>query len=108
MDFARLGQPTRDADSRAPDIWLAAKEGYQFNGALAGDQAISAGARRGAHGHLPDHDRMKGILIVWGAEVRPGTQLSECSNLEVAPTVAHLLGLQLTASRAQALRKILR
>jgi hypothetical protein len=34
----------------------------------------------------------KGMLVFWGAGVKPGTAVGECSNLDLAPTILALLG----------------
>ena len=38
------------------------------------------------------HDPV-GVVLMRGAGVRPGGQLAECTNLDFAPTILHLLGL---------------
>jgi hypothetical protein len=35
----------------------------------------------------------EGVLIMRGAGVRHGAQLGKCSNLDIAPTILHLMGL---------------
>jgi hypothetical protein len=42
------------------------------------------------------HDRV-GLAILRGAGVRKGAQLRECTNLDFAPTILHLLGLPIPA-----------
>jgi hypothetical protein len=42
------------------------------------------------------HDRV-GVAILRGAGVRKGARLRECSNLDFAPTILHLLGLPIPA-----------
>lgn len=38
------------------------------------------------------HER-EGVVVLRGAGIRPGVRLKECTNLDLAPTVLHLLGL---------------
>jgi predicted AlkP superfamily pyrophosphatase or phosphodiesterase len=91
--FAEIGQPTPQQDPRAPDLWLAAKSGYSFSDDHNGESLIVRRAEpAGTHGYLPDHDKMLGTLVISGYGIKPGTKLGRVSNLDVAPTIAALLG----------------
>jgi len=46
-----------------------------------------------SHGYLPEHPRMRTALVLSGAGVKKGVVIGEVSNLDVAPTIAELLGL---------------
>jgi len=48
----------------------------------------------GMHGYSPDHPDMGGILLAKGRGVPADTRLGAISNLDVAPTVARLLGME--------------
>jgi len=52
------------------------------------------GQPRGAHGYRGDLPEMGGILYALGRGVPPGQKLGEVSALDVAPTVAALLGIE--------------
>ncbi|RMG35670.1 MAG: alkaline phosphatase family protein [Planctomycetota bacterium] len=108
-DFGKLGQATPEQDPRAPDLWLAAKSGYSFSETITGDKIIvQRGARAGTHGYLPEHPDMLGTLVISGFGVREAVRLGRVSNLDVAPTMAELLGLQLKNVQGRVLTKILR
>lgn len=47
----------------------------------------------GMHGYSPDHPDMSGILLAKGRGVAADTRLGAISNLDIAPTVARLLGM---------------
>lgn len=55
--------------------------------------ALWLGGRQGGHGYDPRHEDMSGILFALGRGVPPGTALGVVSALDVAPTVAALLGI---------------
>jgi predicted AlkP superfamily pyrophosphatase or phosphodiesterase len=95
-EFTKLGQPTPDGDSRAPDLWLSAESGYSFGNGHSGDDAVVPRATRGGtHGYLPDQPDMLGTLVLWGRGIRPGARLGKLSNVDVAPTIARLLDVEL-------------
>lgn len=104
-DFAALGQPTPREHRWAPDLWLAAKDGYLFWHGVAGDEELTrqippgAPSYLGMHGYLPEHLGMRGTLLLHGAGIRSGVRLDEASNLDVAPTAARLLGIQLPSAQ---------
>jgi predicted AlkP superfamily pyrophosphatase or phosphodiesterase len=59
------------------------------------------------HGYLPSHPQMYPALILSGQSIRPGTQLGHVHNADVAPTIAHLLGLKMEGTRGRILREAL-
>ena len=95
-DFASLGFQTPDKDSRLPDLVLSAKDGYSFSNEVGGDSEIVAtDVPRGAHGYVPSHPLMGASFIISGRGIKPGVVLDEVSNLDVAPTTAALLGIEM-------------
>lgn len=61
---------------------------------LLGWIARVAGYNRGTHGYVPDHPDMAGIFYVLGRGVAREARLDAVSNLDIAPTVSHLLGIE--------------
>lgn len=47
---------------------------------------------RGAHGHPPTIKEMAATLILWGDGIRQGATLDDVPMVDIAPTVATLLG----------------
>lgn len=108
-DFPGLGLPTPDRDPRMPDLILAAKEGYTFSDATTGDNLVtSSPTQKGSHGHLPDHPPLQGMLVAWGAGIRPGARLPVVHAVDVAPTAARLLGLRMEGVDGRALVEMLK
>ena len=95
--YAKLGFPPPGPDSRMSDLVLAAADGYAFDGATEGAAVtdVAPGANSGNHGYLRDNPAMQAIFVAWGAGIRRGVKLDEVHNIDLAPTIAHLLGLRM-------------
>ena len=106
--FDQLGQPRPDENPWAPDLWVAAEEGYSFSANSSAKAVVTTGSRRGTHGFLPDQDRMRGVFIMFGAGVAKGVNLGKVDNRQVAPTAAALLGLSLEHAELPPLNQALR
>ncbi len=103
-DAKTLGQPTPDEDSLAPDFWLTAKSGYAFTDSEAGEEVVvPRDTRGGTHGYLPDQPVMLGTLVISGYGIKPGTKLGKVQSLDVAPTIARLLGIELSTAQGKPL-----
>jgi predicted AlkP superfamily pyrophosphatase or phosphodiesterase len=105
-EFASLGLPTRSESDQAPDLLLSAKQGYLFGDATTGS-VISPSKDRGAHGYLSDDSSMQAIFIAAGAGIKKGVRLPQISNVDVAPTIAALLGLEMKSVSGHTIREIL-
>ena len=92
------------------DFVLSAKEGYSFSGADKGDVVvdISAGASPGNHGYLNTDPSMRSLFIASGNGIRRGVKLGVIPNLDVAPTIAALLGLEMKQIDGKVLKEILK
>lgn len=102
-----LGMPATGSTSQAPDLWLTASSDYAFEdgekGPVEHDVAIA-----GQHGYLNSDPEMYAVFVASGAGIKPGTHLRLFPNLQVAPTIAHILGLPLPDAQAEPLWPILR
>jgi predicted AlkP superfamily pyrophosphatase or phosphodiesterase len=107
-DYAGWGMTTPDKDPRMGDLVLAAKEGYSFSDAATGDAVIVEGPLRGTHGYLPDDPKLHATFIAWGAGIRRGSRLPVIDSVNVAPTIARLLGLQFEGVEGRPLAAILK
>ena len=106
--FTKLGQPTPEQDPRGADLWLAAKCGYSFDDAVTGEEVVThLKTTVGTHGHLPDQPALLATCVVWGAGVKPGTELGKVSNLSIAPTIARILGIELPTADGKPLEKLI-
>lgn len=106
--FAALGLSRPAEDPRSPDLWLSAKSGYSFTDTHTGDQVVvPRDSRAGTHGYLPDQPDLYGTLVISGAGIASGVNLGKVSSLDVAPTMAHLLGVELPDPDGRVLRQAL-
>ena len=65
----------------------------------AGERRIKLGELCAAQDATPKegcHER-EGVLVMRGPGIRKGARLHECSNLDVAPTILHLMGIPIPA-----------
>jgi predicted AlkP superfamily pyrophosphatase or phosphodiesterase len=67
-------------------------EGYYVGDGVEQNSFVVGTTRRGAHGFLPTEPRMFTGLIVSGAGVRPAVPLPSVRQIDIAPTIARLLG----------------
>jgi predicted AlkP superfamily pyrophosphatase or phosphodiesterase len=108
--FAELGYPSPVENNHMADLVLAAAPGFSFVGAAEGDPVadVPANSTPGAHGYLSTDPDMNAIFIAWGAGIKPGAKLGMIRNLDVAPTIARLLGLEMPSAAGRALTGALR
>jgi len=105
--FGKLGLPTPTQSDQAPDLILAAEPGYMFSSDSVGDFITNAAAA-GTHGYLNTDVQMQAIFIASGAEIPQGLQLGNISNLDVAPTIAALLGIEMKGVKGHAIEQIVK
>lgn len=95
-DFAALGLPSPSANPQMGDLVLVAKQDYAFGGGLDGEAVVAAAAGgAGHHGSLSSEPDMNAIFIASGYRVRPGAKLGHVAAVDIAPTIAALLGLKM-------------
>jgi len=107
-EFAALGLADPTTNSEAAHLVLAAKPGWAFVGDVTGD-VVGDGrdSYQGTHGHLPDQDFMHATFVAAGAGIQPETSLGTIRNIDVAPTVARLLGVALPSAEGRVLEEAL-
>lgn len=102
-DYPSLGLPHPDKDPQFGHLLLAAKDGYSFSGATGGPVTAAVPQQGGSHGYLASESDMNPIFIASGYGVKPGVQLVAVSNIDIAPTIAKLLGLSLPTAKGKVL-----
>ena len=108
-DGPQLGMPTPAENQGMGDLMMFAKDGYAFKDDSAGSNVVTDSKNYlGTHGYLASDPEMDGILIAWGYGVRSGVRLDRIANLDVAPTLAELLGVSLPQVEGRVLRELLR
>jgi predicted AlkP superfamily pyrophosphatase or phosphodiesterase len=108
-DYPKFGLLSPAKDARMPDFILSARKGYTFSDTAVGDLVITpkTDTVKGSHGYDPNHPMLGGTFVIWGAGVKKGAWLAEMSNTDVAPTMAHLLGLQMKSADGKVVRQLL-
>ena len=108
-EFESLGLPLPTDNHEAPHLILATGQGYSFNGELTGDVIGPATATyKGTHGHLPQPAYMHATFVAAGTGIQPGVRLKTINNIDVAPTIARMMGLKLPSAEGQVLTEILK
>jgi predicted AlkP superfamily pyrophosphatase or phosphodiesterase len=107
-DFEEYGFPS--PNERMADLVLFAADGYSFSGSVKGNTVIDvpAGSTPGSHGYLSTDPDMTAAFVAWGAGIKPGAKLGLFRNIDVAPTIAKLLGLEMNNIQGKVLTAALR
>jgi predicted AlkP superfamily pyrophosphatase or phosphodiesterase len=108
--YPALGFPSQERNPAMADFVLAASDGYAVSGAAAGDKfVVPAGPydNHGYHGYLAGNPKMNAMFVVAGRGIKRGVKLGPVDNIDVAPTIAHLLGQKLAQAEGKILREIL-
>ena len=100
-EYAALGLPRPDQDPQFGQLLLSAKSGYSFAGATGGPVTAEAPQLSGSHGYLASDPEMNPIFIASGYGVRAGMKLDRVSNIDLAPTIAQLLGVALSTAKGK-------
>jgi predicted AlkP superfamily phosphohydrolase/phosphomutase len=74
------------------DIYIDLLPGYEFDPRLAAPDLISTREPRGMHGFNPLRTSMRTLMVLNGPGVQAGRQLSGVQIVDLAPTLAWLLG----------------
>jgi predicted AlkP superfamily pyrophosphatase or phosphodiesterase len=81
------------------DYVIALRPGFKFGKKLTGPFRVDKAG--GTHGYLPDEPGMDAALFLVGRGVARGRSLGRVDLCDVAPTIASLLGLSLTAAEGR-------
>ncbi|MGA2117988.1 MAG: ectonucleotide pyrophosphatase/phosphodiesterase [Bryobacteraceae bacterium] len=101
--FAALGLPQPDLDPQMSQLLLTARDGYSFSGATGGPVTAALPQQGGSHGYLASDPDMDAIFIASGYGVRRGAKLDKVANIDIAPTIAKLLGVALPTAKGKAI-----
>jgi predicted AlkP superfamily pyrophosphatase or phosphodiesterase len=107
--YSRYHLPQPADNPAMGDLVLAAAEGYAFGLEATGDDLVVANENpaAGAHGFLSTEPKMNAIFVASGAGIRAGTRIGTIENIDVAPTIARVLGLRLEDASGRVLEEIL-
>lgn len=110
-DYARYGFPQPRDNSQMADLVLVAKDGYAFAASAEGDEfvvpRVVSKTATGNHGFLSTDPKMNALCVVSGRGIKAGAQLPVIENIDIAPTIAALLKLQLPGVQGHVLNAAL-
>jgi predicted AlkP superfamily pyrophosphatase or phosphodiesterase len=101
--FEGLGLPLPQKDPQMFDLLLTAKAGYSFSGATGGAVTAAVPQQAGSHGYLASDPELDAIFIASGYGVKSGVKLDRVSSIDLAPTIAQLLGVKLPRAKGKVL-----
>ena len=106
-EIVRQGWPRPATNPTAPEVIVYAKEDWKFGGPKSG--AVDPEPQTGAHGYPNTRPLMQEIFIASGAAIKPHTPMqAPFPNLDVAATIAKILGLSYSSMDGKPLTAILR
>ena len=105
--FREMGMPEPAPGSMQGDLMLMADDGFFFTGHPTPEAAAAAPVYRAAHGHAPMLPQLGAGFVMAGPGVREGARLGEISMLDLAPTAARLLGVDLPDAEGRVLSEAL-
>jgi predicted AlkP superfamily pyrophosphatase or phosphodiesterase len=107
-EYSKYGLPLPSENQQMGALFLTAKEGYAFTGAAGAQVVIDVpDGSLGAHGYVSSDPDLRALFIASGRGIKPGVTLETVDSLDVAPTAARLLGLELKGMDGKVLTQIL-
>jgi predicted AlkP superfamily pyrophosphatase or phosphodiesterase len=107
-DYGAYGLPTPNASDQMGALMLTAKDGYSFSTAAHGEVVADAvEGSLGAHGYLSTDPELQALFIASGHRIKAGVTLESIRTIDLAPTMARLLGVELKDVDGRVLTEIL-
>ena len=107
-DYARYGLPLPSVNNQMGALFITPKDGYAFTAAVGDEVVVDAvEGSLGAHGYPSTDPELSALFVASGAGIAPGVQLDVINSVDVAPTMAELLGLALENADGRVLKEIL-
>lgn len=109
--FPALHLPDPAKNRQMADLILTGKPGYAFNNEARGDNVITdvtlTEGNQGHHGFLSTNPKMNALFVAWGRGIKAGAKLGVIDNIDVAPTMARLLGEEMPGADGKVLKELL-
>ena len=107
-EFDKYGLPQPTATGQMGALLLTAHEGYAFTADPGSPAVVDAPAGSlGSHGYLASDPDLRALFIAAGRGIKRGMTIESVSNLDLAPTIAHLLGVSLPEAQGKVLTEVL-
>jgi predicted AlkP superfamily pyrophosphatase or phosphodiesterase len=105
-EYAALGLPTPAENPLVGDAIVEAQPGWSFGDEARGDDLVGPPRYRGNHGYLPSHPENGAFFLATGPGLAHGRRLPAVRSRDVAPTLAHVLGIRMTPTDGRVLEAI--
>jgi predicted AlkP superfamily pyrophosphatase or phosphodiesterase len=106
-DYPALGLPAPADHPQVADVMFEAAPGYSFGDAAESDDEHGVPKYLGTHGQRPTYADNAAFFLAAGAGIARGRELPQIRSRDVAPTVAHVLGLAMGAVEGSVLEHAL-
>ncbi|MBL8178012.1 MAG: alkaline phosphatase family protein [Bryobacterales bacterium] len=107
-EYASYGLPHPSNDKQMSQLFLAAKNGYSFGGGVNGGPVVTRPSPGGAHGYLSTDKDLDAIFLASGYGVKPGVTVDRVRNIDIAPTIAKILGVKFEGVDGRVIAEVLR
>jgi predicted AlkP superfamily pyrophosphatase or phosphodiesterase len=108
-EYARLGLPLPSDNDQMGALFLTAREGYSFTADPSEPAVVDAPAGGlGSHGYVATDPDLRALFIASGRGIKPGVVIETVDTIDIAPTAARLLGVELKDADGRVLSEILR
>ncbi|MCF6136626.1 alkaline phosphatase family protein [Pseudalkalibacillus berkeleyi] len=107
--FGKLGLPTNQLNDRkhTPELIVELEDGYLSKDDIEVKATIGPSTYQSTHGYSPDHPLLKGFMVGAGPSFKKGKLIDEAHIVDIAPTMAQLLDIQLPAFDGKVLNQLL-
>jgi predicted AlkP superfamily pyrophosphatase or phosphodiesterase len=106
--YKQYGLPQPVDNNQMGALFIIPNEGYAFNAAVTDPEVVDATeGSLGAHGYVASDPELSALFIASGTGIARGVGLGTIDNVDVAPTIAKLLGLTLPNADGRILEEIL-
>ena len=107
-EFARYGLPQPGQNPQMGALFLIGRDGYAFSADPNGPFVIDAPAGSlGAHGYVASDPDLRSLFIASGRGIKRGVTLDSVDVIDLAPTMARLLGFEMSGVDGKVLSAIL-
>jgi predicted AlkP superfamily pyrophosphatase or phosphodiesterase len=95
-EYAAYGLPNPADNDQMGALFLTAKDGYAFTAAVGDELVVDAPpGSLGAHGYVGTDPDLRALFIAAGRGIKKGVTLDVIDSIDVAPTAARLLNVEL-------------
>ena len=106
--YAEFGLPTPAANEQMGALFLTAKDGYAFTADTNEPLTVDAPPTSlGTHGYVSSEPDIRALFIAAGRGIKPGVVLDSVNTIDLAPTAARLLGVELKDVEGRVLQEVL-